>query len=284
MRSRISLLLLFALSFACNPEREPDTREILVVAHRGDWRNAPENSLAGIQNSIEMGVDMVELDLGLTKDSVLILMHDKTLDRTTTGSGKVNEWPWDSLQVLSLKDHKGNPTPHQIPTFREAMGLAKGHIDVFVDKGYQYLPQAYDILLETNTLEQAHFLGFVSATQFKMDYPELSRRINYMPLVLPSDTTTAFINDFEGIQTPFYLFSFDKADPGFLSNIDQIDEGSIAMATTQVAYYSGGYTDSVSLKNPDNGWGWIIDQGFKAICTDHPHELLEYLRANNLHD
>ena len=68
---------------------EPAEKSILVVSHRADWRNAPENSLQAIQNCIDMGVDMVEIDLKRTKDGHLILMHDKTIDRTTTG--KVNQ-------------------------------------------------------------------------------------------------------------------------------------------------------------------------------------------------
>lgn len=50
----------------------------LVVAHRGDWRNACENSLEAIENAIRMGVDIVEVDLQRTKDGALILMHDKS--------------------------------------------------------------------------------------------------------------------------------------------------------------------------------------------------------------
>lgn len=60
----------------------PAKQSVLVVSHRGDWRNAPENSLQAFQNCIDMGVDMVELDLKKTKDGELILMHDNTLNRT----------------------------------------------------------------------------------------------------------------------------------------------------------------------------------------------------------
>ena len=55
---------------------------VLVVSHRADWRNAPENSLQGIRNCIDMGVDMVEIDLKKTKDGHLVVMHDKTINRT----------------------------------------------------------------------------------------------------------------------------------------------------------------------------------------------------------
>ena len=59
----------------------------MVVSHRGDWRNAPENSIQAFRNCIDMGVDMVELDLKKTKDGVLVLMHDKKIDRTMNGKG-----------------------------------------------------------------------------------------------------------------------------------------------------------------------------------------------------
>ena len=66
----------------------PTDDHIMVVAHRGDWRNAPENSIQAVLNCIEMGIEIVEIDIRMTKDSQLIVIHDKTLDRTTTGKGK----------------------------------------------------------------------------------------------------------------------------------------------------------------------------------------------------
>ena len=67
--------------------QKPASNSVLVVSHRADWRNAPENSLQAIQNCIDMGVDVIEIDLKKTKDGHLILMHDKKIDRTTTGKG-----------------------------------------------------------------------------------------------------------------------------------------------------------------------------------------------------
>ena len=69
--------------------KDSKNNQVIVVAHRGDWRNAPENSLQAIQNCIDMGVDMVEIDIRETKDCHLVLMHDKTLDRTTNGKGEI---------------------------------------------------------------------------------------------------------------------------------------------------------------------------------------------------
>ena len=66
-----------------------DESSVIVVAHRADWRNYPENSLEAIQSAIDMGVDMLEIDVQRTKDGVLMLMHDHNLDRTTTGTGNI---------------------------------------------------------------------------------------------------------------------------------------------------------------------------------------------------
>src|SRR5690606_30766812 len=67
----------------------PRADDVMVVAHRACWKEAPENSVAAIQDCIEMGVDMVEIDVQATADGQLVLMHDDTVDRTTNGSGRV---------------------------------------------------------------------------------------------------------------------------------------------------------------------------------------------------
>ena len=75
--------------------------QIIVIAHRGNWHNAPENSLQAIQNSIEMGVDMVEIDIRETKDGKLVLMHDQSIDRTTLMAKEILETGhWSNLKPL----------------------------------------------------------------------------------------------------------------------------------------------------------------------------------------
>ena len=98
-----------------------DTSSVLVAAHRGDWRFAPENSIAAIEHSIGTGVDVVELDLQLTRDSILIVMHDSKLDRTTTGKGRVSDWTMDSIRTLKLKNGASIRTKHSVPTLEEAL-------------------------------------------------------------------------------------------------------------------------------------------------------------------
>lgn len=265
-------------------EANKNNSSIKVIAHRADWRNAPENSLQGAMRCINLGVDMIEIDLAMTKDSVLVLMHDKTLERTTNGSGFIKDWTLDSLSHLKLKQFNGKISIEKIPTFKELMLEVKGKVDVFVDKGYEYIPQAYKILEETNTLNQAHFLGFVSSNQLIKDYPLLHKKINYIPLVLPLDTITTFMASFDKskINIDYYLFSFDHENKTHLELAKATSNKAFSIATTQSQNYCAGHTDSLSLINPKQGWGWIIDQGFNAICTDYPEELIQYLEYKNL--
>ena len=109
----IAAILIAAVSCADAPvDRAEQLRDrilngtsdyVIVVAHRGDWREVPENSIASIEHSIATGVDVVEVDLQMTRDSILVLMHDETVDRTTTGTGRVADYTLDSLKLLNLK-------------------------------------------------------------------------------------------------------------------------------------------------------------------------------------
>jgi len=72
-----------SLDSIINLYKNPSDHYVMVIAHRADWRNFPENSLEAIRSAIKLGVDMVEIDVRKTKDGKLILMHDETVDRTT---------------------------------------------------------------------------------------------------------------------------------------------------------------------------------------------------------
>ena len=131
-----------------------DEEKIFVVYHRGDWRNAPENSLMAIQNCIDLGVNMVEIDLKITKDNQLILLHDNTLDRTTNGTGSPKEYTLAEIKELRLKNGLGRTTIHQIPTLEEALYMAKGRIWLNIDKGYDYFGEVEKVLEKTGTKGQ----------------------------------------------------------------------------------------------------------------------------------
>ena len=114
---------------------DKNSQYVFVIAHRGDWRNAPENSIQCIENAIAMGADMVELDIQQTKDNNFICMHDATLDRTSTGKGAIKNYTTTELKQFVLKSGNGIKTRRSIPTLEEALMTCKDRILVNIDKG-----------------------------------------------------------------------------------------------------------------------------------------------------
>jgi glycerophosphoryl diester phosphodiesterase len=106
-----------------------------ISGHRGGPdKAAPENSLAAFEHSLRFTPATFEIDPRLTKDSVVVLLHDDTLDRTTTGKGKLNQYTWEEVKKLKLKDVDGNETPYRIPTLEEAIAWSKGKTVLILDK------------------------------------------------------------------------------------------------------------------------------------------------------
>jgi glycerophosphoryl diester phosphodiesterase len=183
-----AVLLLPAITYGQVSEKikqlhDPQTKNVMVASHRGDWRNAPENSLAAYQLAIEMGVDMIETDLNKTSDGVVVIMHDGTIDRTTNGKGKPSDYTLAELKKFHLRNGLGRVTNHTIPTLEEVMTLAKGKVLVNLDKSYPYYNEAYAVLKKTGTLQQALFKTDLPYEQVKARYPEILDSLTFMAVV-----------------------------------------------------------------------------------------------------
>lgn len=129
-----------------------EDRYPLVSAHRGgDTDGYPENAIETFQFWAEQFPLIIETDVRLSKDSVLVLMHDETLDRTSNGRGRIGKFTLDELKELRLKDSNGELTEYQIPTLEEALTWGKGNVlftlDVKQDVPYTLLSQ---IIQKTN--------------------------------------------------------------------------------------------------------------------------------------
>lgn len=115
--------------------RHKGTNTRIISGHRGGMvKGFPENCIATFENTLRFTPAFFEIDPRLTKDSVAVLMHDETLDRTTTGHGKVSDYTFEELQKLRLKDPGGNVTEYKIPTLKEVILWSKGKTVVNLDK------------------------------------------------------------------------------------------------------------------------------------------------------
>ncbi|MGN0233415.1 MAG: glycerophosphodiester phosphodiesterase family protein [Bacteroidaceae bacterium] len=265
----------------------PKSKKVFVVAHRGDWRNAPENSLQAFQNCIDMGVDMIELDVHMSKDSVLFLMHDNTVDRTTNGHGKVSDLTSAELKNLRLKAGHGIVTNHHIPTFEEALILCKGKILINVDKGYDYFKEVYRIMEKTGTTNQVVIKSGKPIEKVLKENSDVVRKSIYMPIIgLESSKAEAEINDLSLVKPVAVECCFGNVNDQVLRLMNLIKEnGSKLWINSLWPSLNGGHDDdrAVEANEPDEAWGWILEQGALLIQTDRPAQLLRYLKKHKRH-
>ncbi|MBW7460620.1 glycerophosphodiester phosphodiesterase family protein, partial [Paenibacillus sepulcri] len=248
----------------------------------------PENGLNSFLESINEGVDMVELDVRTTSDGVPVLMHDDSVNRTTNGTGSVSNLSLAQIKQLCLKDSKGvvaSPC-EQVPTLEEAMTLAKGNIMVNLDIKNANWDIMWDILERTDTTDHALYKtsGSKSSTAAFMKQFEGSAT---EPLFMQLTSEQSTVNDFLNPETtPFRTHAFEVSfdndnhpimDPDFLKSAH--DKGARIWVNTifSVPGMVGRHGDYAFLSDPNAGFPWLIGRGVDMIQTDTTALLLKYL-------
>lgn len=109
-------------------------RKITVTAHRGAAAYAPENTLASIQKAMDLGVDRIEIDIHQTKDSVVVVIHDESVDRTTNGKGKIADLSYDEIRKLDTGSKFGEEFKgEKVPSLEEVLQLIDGKFDLVIE-------------------------------------------------------------------------------------------------------------------------------------------------------
>ncbi len=296
----LATILLFLLLSGCTDQKQgriqktidelqfSASKNVLVVAHRGDWRNAPENSIPSITNCIKMGVDIVEVDVRKTKDNHFVLMHDLTIDRITNGSGKVSDFNLNELKQFYLKKNQGGPdvelTRERIPTLEEALLAAKGKIMLNLDKAYGYMADIYPLLVKTETLDHVILKGRVSADQASKDLSVLGSPVFFMPVLSDKQDSIFFKieNHLMAYQPVAFEFILSRSDSVMSYSKFLKERGCRIWVNSLWASQCLGHDDAKAVENPHENWGWIIDKGANIIQTDNPNELLNYLKSQGL--
>ncbi len=267
--------------------KSTDRAYVFVIAHRADWRNAPENSLEAIRSAIAMGADMVEIDVRKTKDNQLVIMHDKTIDRTTNGKGLVSQWTLDSLKTLNLKNGQGRVTRFKIPTLEEALLEAKGRVLVNLDKSYNYFDQVYEVLRKTETIDQVVMKAKKPYAVVEKEFGEYLDQVIFMPIVDLADTNATMIIEEYIKQDAAIAFELVFSDDKYLTQdiVNTINEADKRIWINSLwDDLNGGHSDDLALDDLKSSYGWIVENGATLIQTDRPALLLDYLEKKQLHN
>ena len=250
---------------------DANSKTVLVAAHRGAHNGNSENSISSIKHAIDIGVDIVELDVKVTKDGVTVLMHDGRIDRTTNGKGNVEDFTLEELKKFRLKTWYGSVSDEQIPTFEEALLVVKGNIMVDIDIKTSNVKAIVETVKKTQTEKEVFY--------FDNDYDGLDE-------IKQLDSSSKFM------PRAYNLKMTDSALVRFKPHVIHIDPKFYTVEVVDLIKRNGARVWINSLGESDcrlRGGSReeimkrLIDKGANIIQTDEPEIILEYLRSNNLH-
>lgn len=269
----------------------PNSKYVVVACHRGDWRNYPENSIPAIESIIRMGADIMELDLKLTKDSVLVLSHDWTIDRCTTGKGRVSDYTLDELKQFRLRRAHGVATDSlHICTLREALECCKDRICVNVDQGYEYYDMVLAITEELGVTDQILIKGKHSVASVAEKMAVHEHNMMYMPIIdIQKEQGQKLFQEYMDTKTvPLaYEVCWKKLTPEVSDCFKKVVESGSKLWVNTIWGSLCGYLDddkALDCGDPAEVYDQVIALGASMIQTDRPEQLLNYLRKKGLHD
>lgn len=284
---------------------DPNSEFVLVACHRGDWRNYPENSIPAMESCIRMGADILELDVKMTKDSQLVVIHDWTATRTMNihperdpgyESPRIKDLTLEQLKALRLRRAQGITTDSlRIPTLEEALACCKDRILVNIDGGINYYDMIMPIAMKLGVTEQLIIKGSKPAAEVSALMAKYPEKPMYMPIC--GGTNLDQINSYidadreDDVFNPVayeICFKVENTLEDYLPAADAIHEsGARVWMNTLASMWSGkGNDDDAAFEsgNPDLVYGQVIAHGINIFQTDRPQFLLDYLRSVGRHD
>ena len=136
----------------------------LVIAHRGDSAHRPENTLAAFAGALELGVSAVELDIQLTRDGHVVVIHDVDLERTTSGRGDVRQLTLAEVRAVSAgyPDRFGGTwAGERVPTLAEALALLRERARAMIEIKAESVTQDETGGVEARAVEEIRRAGMV---------------------------------------------------------------------------------------------------------------------------
>lgn len=238
----------------------------LVIAHRGDSVNAPENTIASFQRAIDIGVGGIELDIHMSKDGYLVVIHDERVDRTTDGTGYVKDFTLKELKELDAGIiFSAKFAGERIPTLEEVLELIGNRdllLNIEVKSGVIMYPGIEEKLIEVirkyNFTERVVISSFnhYSIRDIKKLAPELKVGLLYEC----------------GLVEPWYIAERMHAyslHPFYFNIIPEVVEGCKKNDIKLFPWTVDKKEDMLRM----------IDMGVDGIITDNPGLLIEVLNS-----
>ncbi|WP_114936613.1 glycerophosphodiester phosphodiesterase [Mucilaginibacter endophyticus] len=240
--------------------------KFIVIAHRGDHVNNPENTLLAYTQAIKDGADYVEIDLRTTKDGKLISLHNESVDRMTNGKGLVKDMTLAEIKKLKINS-KDQAQTLTIPTFEEILELCKNKIYIYIDFKEADARAAYAVLKRYGM--ELQVLVYINKAEQFTDWRTVAPK---MPLMLS-------LSDEVRDNTSLIKF-INQAHP------DVLDGGykqyNKELVTTANSRHVPAWPDGQSGFEGPSVWDEAIAKDLTGLQTDQPEALINYLKQKGL--
>ena len=257
-------------------DAELKEREFEVIAHKGASGIAPENTLAAFAMALEMGVDMVELDVRQTKDEEIVVIHDETLDRTTNGKGLVHDYTLEEIKQLDAGSwFDPEFSDQRVPTLKEVLDTIKGKCKVLIEIKHTDHPHYEDFaekLIDVIKKEKNGFEWCILQS-YEMEYLEAAHeydhRVQTKKLLIGEDSTPLFAFY---IETKMHLGRASKEGGRLLA----LNPEYTTLSTRRVfRMHARGFKVYTYPVNDRKDMIRMLHMGVDGIITDYPERLLE---------
>lgn len=238
-------------------------RKVLNIAHRGASAYTPENTLPAFEQALELGADMIELDLHISKDRELVVIHDATLERTTNGRGRVREKDLFQLKALDAGSWF-SPffSRTRIPTLKEVLELAKGKVQLDIEvKGWGIEERGVNLIRDYSLLDQVLMTSFDHKALLRIKEIEPSIKTGALLARRPRDMADIA----QRVKTDILCIEHSI-----------IREGDIE------ACHKKGISLYLWTVNDPRRMEYLIDLGVDGIITDYPDVLRKILQPSFL--
>jgi len=250
-------------------------KKTIITGHRGAGGLAPENTLAAIQLALDIGVDRIEIDVQQTKDNKIIVIHDRTLRRTTNGSGFIKQKSYDEILQLSagIKYNKFYEA-EKVPTLEQVIDLIDGKVELLIETKYSYM---YYPNIER------HIINIIKAKDAKDWCKVISFNDRALFRIHKLDTDIRLGKLFVGKHSKLPL-SFDKGvNIKPLKRYHFVDEIIVkhVYATQSIInkVHDLGKELHVWTVNDAETIKKLIERGVDGIISDYPNLLMKYKRS-----
>ncbi|MBI9012667.1 MAG: glycerophosphodiester phosphodiesterase [Clostridiales bacterium] len=235
--------------------------DVEITAHRGSSFEAPENTLSALKKAMLNGADYAEIDIQLTNDNQIILLHDETFERTTGSANRPDELSLAEIKSLDAGAWFSSEfTDEKIPTLQEVIDLSKGKLKLNIEvKGSKYSPNIINELIKV--IEYNNYSDSCVITSLR--YEDLEAIESLKPDFKTGYIMFVAIGDIEKLNVDFY----------------SVEETNVTEAFVSKAHSSGREVHVWTI-NDEASMGNILDLGVDNIITDYDALLKNLIKDN----